>query len=362
MTAEEVIRYLSKGIKRVDAKAEIHSVLASDGGDGFLEAVSIHKNISWEESITVDPLGRSIKAPYLWDKDEMSAYIELAKASGMELLKPSERNPLLTSTFGTGLQIKDAIAKGAKTIYLGLGGSATNDGGIGIAMALGYVFTDVTGNEILPIGANLLNIHGIEGKVKEPQLEEISFFAVNDVNNPLYGINGAAHVYAKQKGASELEIKNLDLGLRHLDKKVGELLGGNAASEAGSGAAGGTAYGLNVFFNAQFISGIDFILDLAKVDMLLQQQKIDYIITGEGKIDDQTLNGKLIKGVIAKGKQFKVPVIGVCGKLDINKESIRQLGMLDIVEIGDPTKSLQFNMENATMLLEEASFNFFKEL
>ncbi len=361
LSSEEVIASLSKAIRHVRPKAEIHSVLASDGGDGFLDAVAIHKNTQQMITDTQDPLGRPIKAAYLWESKTASAYIELATASGMVLLDEAERNPLKTTTYGTGLQIKHAIAKGARNIYLGLGGSATNDGGTGMARALGFRFLDLHGTELLPVGGNLEQMARIEGP-RTPGFTKVSFFAINDVNNPLFGVQGAAHVYAQQKGAGPSDIKTLDRGLIKLNQTVKQHLGSDLAGIPGAGAAGGSAFGLKAFLKAEFISGVDFVLDLARVDRLVNSIRIDYIITGEGKLDDQTLNGKLIKGVIDMGTRFNIPVIGVCGKLDLKHRNLQELGLDHIIESGDPAKSLQYNMEHAAVLLEKATADFFRDL
>lgn len=360
LSSEEVIASLSKGIHTVRPKAKIHAVLASDGGDGFLDAVAIHRDTEQVIMDTLDSLGRSIRARYLWEAKTASAYIELATASGMVLLDETERNPLKTSTYGTGLQIKHAIAKGARKIYLGLGGSATNDGGTGMAKAMGYRFKDHRGRELLPIGGNLEQMDNIEAPQK-PEFAGVSFFAINDVNNPLHGIHGAAHVYGRQKGASLTDIESLDHGLMHLDQTVKQHLGSDVAHTPGAGAAGGSAFGLKVFFKAEFISGVEFVLDLAQVDTLVNSIGIDYVITGEGKIDDQTLNGKLIKGVIDMGARFNIPVIGVCGRLDLKQRNLRELGLDHIIESGNPEKSLQYNMDHGAMLLEKATAEFFRD-
>ena len=361
LSSEEVIATLSKGIRNVMPGAGIHSVLASDGGDGFLEAVAIHKDTQRISMDTQDPLGRPIRSAYLWEAKTASAYIELATASGMVLLDEAERNPLKTTTYGTGLQIKHAIAKGARNIYLGLGGSATNDGGTGMARALGFQFLDSQGRELLPVGGNLEQMVRVEGP-KTPSFTKVSFFAINDVNNPLFGARGAAHVYAQQKGAGQEDIKALDRGLVKLNQTVEQYLGSDLANIPGAGAAGGSAFGLKAFFKAEFISGVDFVLDLARVDHLVNSTRIDYIITGEGKIDDQTLNGKLIKGVIDLGTRFNIPVIGVCGKLDLKRRNRQELGLDHIIESGRPVKSLQYNMEHAAVLLERATADFFRDL
>lgn len=359
LDAKEVIRAISNGIIGADADAEIFSVLASDGGDGFLNAVSENLDCNEVFAITVDPLNRKIKAVYLFKNSTDTAYIELAKASGLELLKDAELDVMQTSTYGTGLLIRHAIKNGATKIYLGLGGSATNDAGMGIAKAMGYSFFDTYGNELEPIGGNLSRISSIETKDVLAGLAAISFFAVNDVDNPFYGKNGAAKVYGEQKGASAIEIQKLDEGLQHLDTIIKAQLNKNTSELRGAGAAGGAAYGLNVFLDAKFVSGIDFVLELSKVNELLTHQSFDYIITGEGKFDKQTLHGKLIKGVIDLGKQYGIPVIAVCGQSDIETDILKAIGLEGILEIKDASKPIQYSMDNAARLIEENVFRFF---
>ncbi len=358
LTAKEVIRSIEKGIKKIDPQYEIYSVLASDGGDGFLNSVA--ENVSCNRILVdvVDPLGRKMKAPYLIDIKRGAAYIELAKASGLELLGNDQRNVMRASTYGSGLQIKDAIKRGVKRIYVGLGGSATNDAGTGIARALGHKFFDKTGKELEPIGENLSKIYSIEA---HPEISgRISIFAVNDVDNPLFGKQGAAHVYAAQKGADQEQIKLLDEGLKHLSQLVKEQLNIDVSDSPGSGAAGGTAYGLKVFLNAEFISGIDFVLNLANVEDLFDKKSIDYIITGEGKFDNQTLHGKLIKGVVALGKKHSVPVVVICGQADVEKNELTQLGLKEVIEIRDVSKPIQYSMKHAAELIEKKIFQFLK--
>lgn len=360
LSAKGVINAIEKGILKARPEAEIYSVMASDGGDGFLNAVS--ENVKSEEvdTGTVDPLGRKIRATYLISIDGKTAYIELAKASGLELLSAKECNAVLTSTYGTGLQIKEAIAHGVTSIYLGLGGSATNDGGIGIATALGYSFLDSFGNILKPIGKNLLKINTIEFDKNSTNLNKVSFFAVNDVDNSLYGAEGAAYTYAEQKGADATSVKMLDEGLKNLAVVVKNQFENDAADISGAGAAGGAAYGLKVFLNATFITGIDFVLDLGKVAELLNHQKFDYIITGEGKFDEQTLRGKLIKGVVALGKRNSVPVIVICGLFDMDKENIEELDIYKILEIKEASRSITYSIENAAVLIERTVCIFFE--
>lgn len=361
LTAKEVVTALTKGIRSIHGDAKITALLASDGGDGFLDAVSENQSCTEVFLDTVDPLGRKIKAYYLLDKKGQKAYIELAKASGLELLTDDERSALNTSTLGTGIQIKDAIKKGATEIYIGLGGSATNDAGIGIAHAFGYRFLDKDGAVLKPIGKNLAHIEDLKTSGSISGLEKVSFFAVNDVNNVLFGARGAAYTYAEQKGANLQEIERLDFGLKHLSMVVDRILKKDVANVSGAGAAGGAAYGLNVFFDATFISGIDFILGLSGAEDLLKNEKFDFIITGEGKFDDQTLHGKLIKGVVDLGQCHDTPVLVVCGKNEVDANRLKGLGVEDVLEISDRTKPLLYNMKNAAELVEGAISRFFEK-
>lgn len=362
ISADGVIRALEDGIKSALPGAACFSVLASDGGDGFLDAVAKYRPTQRVLHTTVDPLGREIRAGYLYNSQEREAYVELAEASGLVLLQMEERTALDTSTLGTGLQIKHAIEKGARTIYIGLGGSATNDGGTGIAHALGYRFLDRSGNELEPVGGNLENINSIDSRGVSDLVKSVAFYAINDVNNPLYGPDGAAHVYAAQKGADQQAIANLDRGLRNLDTQVSGHFDKKYAAIPGAGAAGGTSYGLKAFFEATFISGIEFMLKIAGVPRIMEENKIDFIITGEGKIDMQTLSGKLINGVLNLGKSKQIPVIAVCGMLEVPKSRLQAEGLSDVVEIRNREQSLEYNMAHAPELLREAAESYFSQI
>lgn len=362
MTSEEVYRSFRKGVEQVLSDASFHFVKASDGGDGFLDAISMYKDCKRVAMKTMDPLGREISSYYLLDVKSKSAFIELANSSGMELLEPSERNASLTSTFGSGQQIADAIKKGAKKIYVGLGGSATNDGGIGIANALGFEFLGSNGNPMEPIGKNLSELQRIAKSDNSIEIKGIHFFAINDVKNTLFGKDGAAFVYAAQKGADAAMITELDKGLRNLSEVYERQFGSDFSEVPGSGAAGGTGFGLKAFFKADFLSGITFILELSGIKEVLDTQKFDYIVTGEGKIDDQTLHGKLIQGVMELANSYNIPVLAVCGKLDVPLKTLTSSGVQDVIEIGDPNKSLGYNMQNAKDLLQRRVYEYFKSL
>lgn len=360
LNAKQVIAAIERGVSSIFPKAGIYSVTASDGGDGFLDSVKHYKQLETIEVHTADPLGRKITTEYLLNRQTGEAYIELAKASGLELLSNEERDPLQTSTIGTGIQMKDAVLKGAKKIYIGLGGSATTDAGLGIATALGFSFQDEFGNLLKPIGGNLSKINAIIPSKFLKDNKNLEVYAVNDVDNPLFGPTGAAYVYSAQKGGNKEDIEFLDNGLKHLHTIVIGEMGKDYADIPGSGAAGGAAYGLKTFLNAEFISGTDFLFKLARIDKLLESNSIDFIITGEGKIDEQTLRGKLINGVCQLGKNYNIPVIVVCGVSEVNAKHLNEMGNVEVIEIRDPSMSLSYSMENASSLIELAIANFFK--
>jgi len=359
LSAKEVIAALKKGILEFDKSIRFYEAIASDGGDGFLDAIAENDTIQLIEVTSVDPLGRNMKSKYGFDSEKQIAYIELANTSGLTLLSDRERNVLKTSTYGTGIQIKHAIDMGAQKIYIGLGGSATNDGGIGLASALGYQFLNSAKEELSPIGEHLSLIT----EVLLPEnnfFKQIEFFAVNDVKNPLFGEQGAAHVYAKQKGADDYSIQLLDQGLRNLHFIVEDQLGVNAAFNEGSGAAGGAAFGLHAFFNANYINGIEFLLQKNGLMETLAKERIDLIITGEGMIDDQTSYGKLVKGVSTIGDKFNIPVLAICGKKSLTNISKEDLGLRDIIEVSDNSKPLEYNMKHASQLIEKSIDHYFK--
>lgn len=360
LTAQQLILSIKNGVLKALPGAGFEHVVASDGGDGFLDAVAEYRETESITTVVVDPLGRELTTTMLINGETGEAFIELAKASGLVLLKPEERSAVNTSTRGTGIQIRKAIEQGIRKIFIGLGGSATNDAGMGIAFELGYRFLDAKGNSLLPIGANLEQVRSINTEEVLPELDVTEIYAVNDVNNPLFGSEGAAQVYAAQKGASQKEIWILDRGLQNLDLRVRQQLGVEASRLPGAGAAGGTAYGLKCFLNAKFIGGTAFLLELAKIPELIGSRKFDFIITGEGKIDSQTLSGKWINGVMKLGRAFQIPVVAVCGKLEVAPEQLKQAGLHEIIEVGDKEKPLEYNMTHAAELVEKAVCHFFR--
>lgn len=353
LTSQEVSDAICDGIMAYDSDTKIHSIYASDGGDGFLNVVKYYKpDLAVVSSKTVDPLGREIEAEYLWNDNTKAAYIELAAASGIELLLKDDRKVTKTSTLGTGLQIREAILKGAKTIYVALGGSATNDAGTGIAAGLGYRFLDHANKTIAPCGENLKEISRIIPPPARQHFPEV--YAINDVKNPLFGPEGAAYVYAKQKGANPDQIVMLDQGLQNINQVVKQELYKDAAQLGGAGAAGGSAYGLHVFCGAIFKPGAQFVLGLTQFDTLLSNKEVDLIITGEGMIDSQTKNGKLVSGVVNQAQKYAIPVMAVCGRLQLSHKDVKQIGLSDAIQIYDPKKPKEYSYINASALISEA--------
>lgn len=353
ISATEIVQQLEQGFLELNAQITIESCIASDGGEGFLDFVKKYVAVTMIPVQTVDPLGREMVAEYAFAKAHKTAYIELATASGLELLAATERNPLLTSTYGTGLQLKDAIKRGATEIYIGLGGSATNDAGTGMASALGYEFLDKNSNKIIPNGGNLIDIVHINSPAS---LELPAIYAINDVDNVLTGTTGAAHIYGKQKGASIKAIIALDKGLSSLANVVSSALKSNERNTPGSGAAGGSGYGLKTFCNASCIPGVRFLAQVSGIEKQLQEGNIDLIITGEGSIDHQTLRGKLVKGVSDLGKKYKIPVMAICGVNQLeNNTLLEKLGLKKVFAIADLAHSKEDSFNNAATYIKQLS-------
>ncbi|MCI4670379.1 MAG: glycerate kinase, partial [Bacteroidia bacterium] len=309
LTAEEVCTFLAEGIKISRPEVEVITCPLADGGDGSLEVISQYRSINKVSLSVQDPLGRAIKASYGLAGN--TAFIELSSASGLVLLGENEKSPMVSSTFGTGQMILDALQKGCKEIYLFIGGSATNDGGIGIAAALGYDFYDFESKKVEPLGKNLSKIDRIESSRLAFDFDEIDVKVICDVDNPLAGPHGAAKVYAPQKGASEYEIQFLDEGLKKLSQKWLQYGMGDVASIPGAGAAGGVGGGAIAFMKGKLQSGTDTFIEISKLKD--QMELADLIITGEGKLDQQTAQGKLISGVAKLATELGKDIIGICG-------------------------------------------------
>ncbi len=361
LTAAQVRDAVSQGVRQHYPEAEIRGFAVSDGGDGFLDAIRAVRNVETIVAPTNDALGREIRAEYLYDSGSKEAFVEMAVASGMAQLEPAERDPLVTSTRGTGILIREAICRGARRVYVGLGGSATTDGGTGIAWEFGYRFLDDENNNLEPAGGSLERI----ARITLPEKDSISgaeIFAVNDVTNPLWGLQGAAHVYGPQKGADPETVEALDRGLRNLDRQVQRHLEKDVAGVPGAGAAGGTAFGLQVFLDASYIAGTSFLFGISGVEEALGETPPDYLVTGEGRIDEQSLQGKVVQGALELGNRYNIPVLAVCGRCDADREALRKAGLAEVIEVSDRQRPLAWNMEHAFERTRLAMAQFFDGL
>ena len=311
---------IEQGLSRSILEVKCHSVPMADGGEGSLEAVHANLGGEWVVAPTVDPLLRPIQAKYL--QVGSTAYVELASASGLDHLNSSERNAGLTSTKGTGLLMANAVQKGVRNIVLFIGGSATNDGGAGIATALGFTFRDRDGEVFLPVGNTLHTVHTIEAP---PHASEIKVTVLCDVRNPFTGPNGATYIYGPQKGATNRDLVHLEAGMVHFQKHLESWSGKNLNQIEGAGAAGGVGGGVCALFDASMQSGIEFFLE--RFDIEKQIIDADLIITGEGKLDQQSPQGKLISGVARLCQKHQKPIIALCGAVFLSAEETRSLGL-----------------------------------
>jgi len=285
----------------------------------------------------------------------------MAAASGLQLLTQHERNPLKTSTVGTGELIADALHRGVKKIVLAIGGSATNDAGIGMASALGYRFYDNQNRVLHPVGENLELLHHIDlttGNTRLAQTEttgntrlaQTEVLVLCDVTNPLYGPNGAAYVFAPQKGATEQDVIRLDKGLQNFANVVKEQLQ-LSTDFAGAGAAGGLGAGAKVFLNASFTRGIDYVMQELNVEAVIREA--DVVITGEGKLDAQTLRGKVVAGITSIASRLNKPVIVIAGQNELSEAEWKQAGISLVISLVDENTSVEIAMKQTKDLIEQ---------
>jgi glycerate 2-kinase len=324
LDATQVCEAMSEGIRMVSTEIEVLSLPMADGGEGTLDLLLWYSGGKKHTAKVQDPLGRMIDAEYGLSADRKTAFIEMATASGLRLLKNEERNPLKTSTFGTGELIKIVLEGDVENIILGIGGSATTDAGIGMAAALGWQFLDENGEQLSPIGKNLIKIKKVLSPVSNHG-SPVSIYVACDVTNPLFGENGASYIYGPQKGADEQAVKELDEGLQNISMIFERDFGKNYSLISGTGAAGGLGFGSMAFLNAELKEGVKLLMDFCDFDKKLKD--VNLIITGEGKIDNQTLQGKLIKGITDQANHAKIPIAAICGTLDVSPQELQEIGI-----------------------------------
>ncbi len=360
LTGFEFCDAVEEGLRMIFQNAEILKIPLADGGDGTIDVVRHYLKADTVKVRVNDPLFRAVKVGYLLSHDKKMAFIEMSEASGYKLLRKEDLNCMETTSLGTGELILDALERGVSEIILGIGGSATNDGGMGIAAALGYEFLDKDAKALQPIGKNLKSVTAIRKNLVHKKLSQVKVKVACDVTNPFYGTNGAAYVYGPQKGASEKEVQLLDDGLKNLADCIQNEFNVDVQDIPGAGAAGGVGGGASVFLNATLISGIDLIKELAEFDKAIDGA--DWIVTGEGKLDAQTLSGKTIAGVLTAAKKQHIPVAALCGAVELTPVQQEKIGLQYVCSILRQVSSLEDALNNSYDNLVSASYNFAKLL
>ncbi|MCR8846093.1 glycerate kinase [Paenibacillus sp. SC116] len=355
LTALEACEAIERGFRQVYPQADIVKVPMADGGEGTVQSLVDATGGRIVTCSVLDPMGQPIEAFYGLLGDGKTAIIEMAAASGLALVPKDLRNPLLTSTYGTGQLIRHALQAGVRHIMLGLGGSATNDGGVGMAQALGYRFVDVNGKEVLPGGGNLGHIESIITDDVDPRLKETTFIAACDVDNPMIGPKGASAVFGPQKGATPAMVEVLDNHLQHLATCIRSDLGMEVSTVPGGGAAGGLGAGVIAFLGAELKRGVDIVIEAT--NLAHHVQGADLVITGEGRIDGQTIYGKTPIGVAKTAQEQQVKVVAIAGSLGTDYEAVHEHGIDIVFSLVPGVCTLDEALKKAAVNLERTAHN-----
>lgn len=325
LSARDLCAAMHRGIKRVVPDAEVMEMPLADGGEGTMENM-VYATQGTVVALQVrGPLGQPVTASYGVLGDRRTCIIEMAQASGLLLVPEQDRNPLLTSTYGTGELIRHALDQGLREFVIGLGGSATNDAGTGMLRALGMELFDQAGHPLPEGGGALLQCAQIDASQLDARIRESRFVIASDVTNPLCGPHGASYIFGPQKGATPEMVTQLDAALDHFGGLVLKETGREIRHLPGAGAAGGMGAALLAFLDSQMRSGIDVVMETLQLSEALQNA--DLVITGEGRLDAQTLSGKVIAGVCRIAQSENIPVIGLCGATELSGTQLEQLGM-----------------------------------
>jgi glycerate 2-kinase len=355
MTAQEAADAMERGIKKVMPDAECIKVPMADGGEGTVQSLV---DATGGELIGVEvtgPDGKKVKAMFGLLGDGKTAVIEMASASGIHLIKKEERNPLYTTTYGTGELIKAALDKGVDRIFIGIGGSATNDGGAGMIQALGARLLDQSGKELAFGGGALDKLSKIDLSALDERVKKVVIEVACDVTNPLTGEKGASHIFGPQKGATAETVKILDSNLVHYANIVKEQLGKDIASTPGAGAAGGLGFGLMAFLNAELKRGVELVIEYTGLEE--KMKGADYVFTGEGSVDSQTVFGKTPYGVAKTAQKLDIPVIAFAGRIGEGVEVLYDHGINSIVGILPGAVPIETALKEGIKNLERASEN-----
>ena len=354
LSAVNAIKAMQTGIHRISPDIITSGIPLSDGGEGFVDALITSCGGKVLRKQVTGPLGKPVTARYGLIENGKTGIIEMAAAAGLPLVNAGQRNPLRTTTFGVGELILAAVKNGCTTIIIGAGGSATVDGGIGLLQALGVLFLDDKGKPIGRGGKELPKIHSMNSDALD-RFSHIKFSVATDVTNPLCGRQGAARIYGPQKGATPEAVQLLDRGLNHYAGIIKRQLHKEISSIPGTAAAGGLAAGLHAFMNADIVSGVDIVLE--KSDLETALKGCDLVITGEGRTDRQTLNGKAPFGVARLAKKYGVPVVCISGSLGRGIDRLYDEGFSALLSLCDEPMDKAAAMANASRLLADAAEN-----
>ena len=348
LSALQVAQAIDKGIKRVVPDALTTLKPMADGGEGTVQALVDATGGKVMTTEVTDPLGGRVSAHWGLLSDKVTGVIEMASASGLPLVPPEKRNPLLTTTYGTGELVLAALESGCRKLIIGIGGSATNDGGAGMAQALGARLMDSTGAELPSGGAALANLKSIDITNLDSRLADCEVLIASDVSNPLCGAQGASAVYGPQKGATPEMVTQLDAALAHYADVIQRDLGIKVKDVSGAGAAGGLGAGLIVFLKAELIPGIDIVIQAT--NLVEHLKDADLVFTGEGRLDSQTAHGKVPTGVAKRAKEFGLPVIAIAGEILDDYHIVYEHGIDAVLSIAPGPISLSQSMAEAEKL------------
>lgn len=357
LTAAQAAAAIQEGIRKSMPEAELILLPMADGGEGTVEVLVNSQGGTMYSSVVQGPLGEPVTAQYGILADGTTGVLEMASASGLNRIPSHKRNPLAASTYGTGEIMKNILDRGCRTMIIGIGGSATNDGGMGMAAALGIRFSDKQGNEVPPGGGNLHRIDSISLTHKDPRLDEAEILVACDVNNPLLGPQGASHIYGPQKGATPAMVQELEQNMVHFNEQLIRHLGLDMADRPGAGAAGGLGAGLMAFAGGRIVSGVELIMDTVHMDQLLDECQL--VCTGEGRLDLQTLSGKVIAGIARRASAKKKTVIVFCGEWTGEEFPADEFPIIPF-SIASGPGSLEHMMDDAYRLLSKTSQHVFQ--
>jgi glycerate kinase len=355
LSSIEIAEAIEKGILKADPSVEVVKIPMADGGEGTVQALVRATRGRIIPVKVTGPLLREVDAFYGISGDGRTAFIEVASASGLALLNCNEYNVMKANSYGTGELIIHALDQGCRDIIIGLGGSATNDGGVGLLQALGIRFFDRYQFDLAFGGGSLENLYGFDVSKLDPRIKETQFILACDVDNPLYGPKGASVIFGPQKGANQEEVLCLDNYLRHFAFLIERDLGRQVAEIPGAGAAGGTGAGLMAFLDANIVKGINLIIEATGLDKSLAGA--DYVITGEGKVDSQTSFGKAPLGIAQLAKKRGIPVIGIAGEVGQDINQLYELGFTSIFAIADRPMTQDVSISEAKQLTTKLAEN-----